>query len=102
MTTRTLLLSAGMVGLIVSIVILTLMAFGVAGTLFTHEIDLMRFLWPSSLILTTGWRTTAHGITLTVIAVLLNCLTYSVVAVLLGTGFRSTANLIRWGHLKDN
>jgi len=95
MTTRRLVLSAGTGGLIVSTAILTLIAFGVAGVLFTHEIDLMRVLWPSSLILTTGWRTTAHGITLTVISVFLNCLTYSVVAVLLRTGLRSAANLIR-------
>src|SRR3979490_845482 len=95
MTTRRLVLSAGTVGLIVSTAILTLIAFGVAGVLFTHEIDLMRVLWPSSLILTTGWRTTAHGITFSVISVSLNCLPYSVVAVLLRTGLRSAANLIR-------
>ena len=94
MTTRRLVLSAGTIGLIVSIAILTLIAFGVAGVLFTHEIDLMHVLWPSSLMLTTGWRTTFHGIALTVISVFLNCLTYSVVAVLLRAGLRSAVNLI--------
>jgi hypothetical protein len=99
MTTRQLVLSAGAIGLIVSIAILTLVAFGVAGVLFTHEIDLMHVLWPSSLMLTTGWRTTDHGIALTVISVFINCLTYAVIAVLLRAGLRSVLNLIaQRGH----
>lgn len=92
MTARQLVLSAGAIGLIVSMAILTLMAFGVAGVLYVHEVDVMYGLWPSSLLLTTGWRTTVHGISLTVISVLLNCLTYSVVALLLRAGLRSLVN----------
>ena len=88
MTTRWLALGAGTVGLLVSLAILTLMGLGVAGVLFTSGIDLMYVLWPSSVILTTGWRTTAHGITLTIISVLLNCLTYSLIAFLLRAAFR--------------
>src|SRR5437667_4470175 len=99
MTTKRLALSAGTIGLIVSIAILTLIGFGVAGVLFTHEIDLMYVLWPWSLMLTTGWRTTVHGIALTVISVFLNCLTYSFVALLLRAGLRFVVNLIGSSHL---
>jgi hypothetical protein len=94
MTKRRLILSAGIIGLMVSISILTLIAFGVAGVLTIHEIDLMYVLWPSSLMLTISWRTTVRGISLTVISVSLNCLTYSVIAVLLQTGVRSVVKLI--------
>jgi hypothetical protein len=94
MTIRQLLLSAATIGLVVSIATLTLIGFGVAGVLTVHHIDLMYVVWPSSLILTTGWRTTVHGITLTVASVFLNCLTYSVIAVLLRASLRSVLNLI--------
>jgi hypothetical protein len=95
MTERWLILSAGTIGLMVSIAILALIACGVAGVLTFREIDLMYVLWPSSLILTTSWRTTVRGITLTVIAVVLNCLTYSVIAVLLRAGLLSALKLIK-------
>jgi hypothetical protein len=94
MTKPRLILIAGTIGLIVSIAILTLMAFGVAGVLTIHEIDLMYVLWPSSLILTTSWRTTARGISLTVISLFLNFSTYSVIAVLLRSGLQSILKLI--------
>ena len=95
MTNRRIVLSAGTIGLMVSIAILTLIALGVAGVLTIHEINLMYVLWPSSLILTTTWRTTVRGISLTVISVFLNCLTYSLIAVLLRSGLRSRSKADR-------
>jgi hypothetical protein len=97
MTTRQLVLSAGTVGLIVSVAILTLLAFGVSGILTIHDVDLMYVLWPSSLMLTTGWRTTVPGIALTVVSVFVNCLTYLVSAILLRASLRSALNLIGRG-----
>src|SRR6202162_3456748 len=70
--------SAGVVvGLMVSSAALALLAYGVAGVLTVTGIDLMYILWPASLMLTTGWRTTVPGVTLTIISVFLNCVTYS-------------------------
>lgn len=76
------LICAFVIGLLASGAILTLMAFGVSGVLVVHKIDLMYVFWPASIILTVGWRTTFSGITTTLIAVLLNSLTYLGVAVL--------------------
>jgi hypothetical protein len=89
---RLLILSAG-TGLMVSVAILTLIAFGVAGVLIVHETDLMYVFWPASRMLTIGWRTTLSGITLTAVLVFLNCLTYSVIAFLLRAGLRSLVSL---------
>ncbi len=95
MTTRQVILCAGTVGLIISGLILTTLAFGVSGSLTVHKIDLMYVLWPSSTILTVGWRTTARGIATTVLSVVINCLTYSGIAALLLVCIRSVVRLIR-------
>jgi len=93
MTNRRLILSAGTIGLLISIAILTSIAFGVAGVLTIHEVNLMYVLWPSSLILRTTWRTTGRGISITVISIFLNCLTYAVIAVLLRAGLQCVLKL---------
>ena len=48
MTTRRVLLAGGIVGLLVSGVVLALLWFGVAGVLGVGGTDLMSVLWPSS------------------------------------------------------
>ena len=80
MATRDVLIVGGIVGLLVSSAVLALMWFGVAGVLYVGRTDLMRIFWPSSVMLTTGWRTTLHGIGVTAVSVALNCLLYMVVA----------------------
>ena len=97
MTTRQLVFTAGAVGLTVSVAILTLLGFGVSGVLTIRNVDLIYLLWPSSLMLTTGWRTTVPGIALTIVSVFANCLTYLVIAVLLRAILRSILNLIGRG-----
>lgn len=80
MTTRQVLLIGAIVGLSVSIAILSLVWYGVAGVLNVGRTDLMYVFWPSSLMLTVGWRTTLPGISTTVVSVALNCLLYLAVA----------------------
>lgn len=80
MTTRRVLLIGAVVGFCVSIAVLTLMWFGVSGVLNVGNADLMYVFWPSSLILTVGWRSTLPGIATTVVSVALNCVLYMAVA----------------------
>ena len=80
MTTRTALLIGAVVGLCMSLAVLTLMWFGVSGVLNVGRTDLMYVFWPSSLILTVGWRSTVPGIAITVVSVALNCSLYMAVA----------------------
>ena len=69
-----------MLGLCVSLAVLTLMWFGVSGVLNLGHTDLMYVFWPSSLMLTVGWRSTPLGIAITVVSVALNCSLYMAVA----------------------
>jgi hypothetical protein len=88
-------LIAGLVvGLIVCAGVLTLLAFGVSGVLGVRGVDLMYVLWPASLILVVGWRSTPIGIAITTLAVALNCLMYMVIALMLRASVRSLARLV--------
>ncbi len=78
------------VGLVVSIGVLVLMWFGVAGVLAVGNTNLMYVFWPSAVLLVRGWRSAPIGILITVYAVLANCLTYAGVALLV----RGAARLI--------
>jgi hypothetical protein len=100
MAMRHVALCGGIVGLIISCVILTLLAFGVSGVLTVHSIQLMNVFWPSSTMLTVGWRTTPVGITITVLSVVINSLTYSAIVLLLRAGIRSALGLVRHGSAK--
>jgi hypothetical protein len=80
MASRLVLGVGALVGLGVSIAVLTLLWFGVAGVLNVGRTDLMYVFWPSPLMLTTGWRSTAPGIATTVVSVAINCLLYTAVA----------------------
>ena len=63
-----------------SMAVLALMWFGVAGVLNVGRIDLMYLFWPSSLMLTVGWRSTVYGIVTTVESVVINSVLYTIVA----------------------
>ena len=80
MTSRQVLLIGVFVGFCVSLAVLALLWFGVAGVLNVGRTDLMYIFWPSSLMLTVGWRSTARGIATTVVSVAINCLLYMAVA----------------------
>jgi len=89
MSKRATILGGVIVGLAVSSVILVLMGFGVSGVLRAgYGIDLIYVLWPSSLMLTTGWRTTPTGILMTVNSVALNCAMYAPLALALRFAIR--------------
>lgn len=80
-------------GLIVCCGVLTLLWFGVAGILWIDGTNLTNIVWPSSLMLIGGWRTTLNGILTTLVSVVLNCATYAIIAVLLWTGVVGTRHL---------
>ena len=67
-------------GLLVSGAVLALLWYGVSGILFVNHIDLMHIVWPSSIMLTTGWRCTVPGVMITASSVAINCLLYMAVA----------------------
>ena len=83
MKVRLLALVGAGVGLIVAGTILVLLWLGVSGVLEVGQTDLMYVLWPSSVVLVGGWRTTALGILITICSVVANCLMYAAVALLL-------------------
>jgi len=80
MATRLVLGIGACVGFCVSLVVLALLWFGVAGVLNVGQTDLMYIFWPSSLMLTVGWRSTAPGIATTIVSVAINCVLYMAVA----------------------
>jgi ABC-type Na+ efflux pump permease subunit len=49
-----------------------------------HGLDLTRLLWPSSIMLTAGWRHTVRGALIAFILVAINCLIYAAVAAGIG------------------
>lgn len=89
MTSRQILLTGVMVGLCVSAAVLALLWFGVSGILVVRGTDLMYVFWPSSLMLTVGWRSTVPGIMTTVASVAINCLLYMTLAYVLHRAVRA-------------
>jgi len=81
-TTRQVLIVGGIVGLLLSSAVLALIWFGVAGVLTVGRTDLnlMYVIWPSSVMLTGGWRTTIPGVMITASSVVINCLLYMALA----------------------
>jgi hypothetical protein len=72
-------------GLLISCGILALFWFGVAGVLRVGHTDLTHLLWPSSVMLVGGWRSTVPGVMITVSSVAINCLLYAAVVFVLGS-----------------
>ena len=83
------------VGLATCAAVMALMWYGVSGVLYLGHTDFMYVLWPSSLILVGGWRTTPFGIAITTFSVLVNCATYAAAGILLRWGIQSLAGLWR-------
>ena len=78
MTSRAVLLIGALFGLAISSAVLTLMWFGVAGVLQPNATgtDWMHVIWPASVMLVVGWRSTIPGLMITVSAVAINCVLY--------------------------
>jgi len=85
------------VGFCVSIAVLVLLWFGVAGVLIVGGTDLMYLFWPSSLMLTVGWHSTFPGVMTTVASVGLNCVAYMAFAYLLHSVVRIARCTVRSG-----
>lgn len=80
MTTRQVLIVGGIVGLLVSSLVLALIWFGVGGVLNVGGTDVMYVFWPSSVMLVVGWRSTIPDVMITASSVVINCLLYMAVA----------------------
>ena len=84
MTVRQTAAVGGAVALIVSGTVLFLLRrFGVWRLMRVGSTDLRIVLWPSSVMLTSGWCSTIPGIMTTISSVAINCLLYIVIALLL-------------------
>jgi hypothetical protein len=89
MTVRQTVVSGGVVGLAVSLVVLALLwSYGV-WEIMLGNIDLRAVLWPSSVMVPVTWSRTVPGILTTISSVAINCLIYITIALLLRTGFRA-------------
>jgi len=92
MTTRQAAAVGGSVGLIISAAVLVLLGrFGVWHLTSIGNTDLRVILWPSSVMLTIGWRSTVPGIMTTLSSIAINCLLYAGMALLLRGCFRLVA-----------
>jgi len=83
MSTRVAALLGASIGLIISLAVLTLLWFGVLGVLTINGIDLMYIAWRSSIMLTTGWRSSPYGVSTTIISVALNSGLYGITGIVL-------------------
>jgi hypothetical protein len=82
--------TGGAIGLIVSGTVLVLLwRFGVWRLMTIGSTDLRVVLWPSSVMLTSGWRSTLPGIMTTISSIAINCLVYMAIALLLRAGIRA-------------
>jgi|SRR5690348_7457406 hypothetical protein len=89
MTVRQTVVAGGVVGLAVSVVVLTLLwRYGV-WEIMLGNIDLRVVLWPSSVMVPVTWSRTVPGILTTISSLAVNCLIYITIALLLRTGFRA-------------
>jgi len=59
-----------------------------AGILALGKTDVRVILWPSSIVITVGWCTTAAGIMTTISSIAINCLLYVGIALLLRRCFQ--------------
>lgn len=94
MGTKSIAVFGATVGLLVAGAILVLLWLGVSGILKAGQTDVMYVLWPSSLILVAGWRTTSVGILIALLAVLVNCALYACLATLLRSGIGLVARVL--------
>lgn len=87
------LIAGAVIGLIVCGGVLTLWWFGVSGVLGFRGIDLMYVLLPASLILVVTWHSTVTGVTITALAVAINCLMYMTLCLMVRASFRFVGRL---------
>ncbi len=88
MTLRATFAVGGALGLLPPAVVLALLWKYGLFEIMVGGVDVRAVLWPSSVMLTTGWCCTIPGILITVSSVAINCLLYTAVALVLRTGSR--------------
>lgn len=85
----------------VSASVLSLMWYGVSGVVRLRNLDLTIVFWPSSVMLTTGWRSSFHVITITILSIAINCLLYAGIAVAIDILVRAIARSIVSGPARS-
>jgi hypothetical protein len=89
MSTKQTAIVASALALTVCGVLLSLLwRYGVWEIMVLGRTDLRVILWPSSIMITVGWRSTPAGIMTTMSSIAINCLLYIGVALLLRQCFR--------------
>ncbi len=92
MTLRRTVMLAAVAALVVSGTVLGLLAWlGIWEYMLFGRTDLRVILWPSSVMLPMEWCTTARGILITLLSIILNCFMYIGIALML----RSCISAIR-------
>jgi hypothetical protein len=80
---------AGTAALMVAATVLALLwRFGIWRIVAVSNTDLRAVLWPSSVMITVGWCSTAAGIMTTISSIGMNCLLYIGIALLLRRFFQ--------------
>jgi hypothetical protein len=75
--------------LVCSAILILLYFYGVWYLCPIGRTDLRAILWPSSIMLTVGWRTTMRGVLITLSAVAINCAVYAGVFLFLSRAWHS-------------
>jgi hypothetical protein len=83
MTVKQTILAGGVVGLLASGAVLDLLWFHVSGVLGFGNFGYRYILFPFWPFMVVGWRSTALGITITVLCIAMNCVVYAAIALLL-------------------
>lgn len=89
MTSRKTLALGGALGLVPPVIVLALLWRYGLFEIMLGSIDLRTVLWPSSVMLTTGWCCTVPGVLITISSLGINCVLYMVVALLVRAATRS-------------
>jgi hypothetical protein len=89
MSTKQTAMIAGTVGLTVCVTVLgLLLRYGIWEIMVLGKTDVRVILWPSSIMITVGWCSTAAGIMTTISSIAINCLLYVGIALLLRRCFQ--------------
>lgn len=73
----------GLIGLIVPIITIVILWFGLGFGISIDGINITNLLWPSSIMLIRGWRSTLPGVMITLSSIVINCLLYAGVLLLM-------------------
>jgi hypothetical protein len=99
MSTKQTVTIASAVALIVCGTFLDLLwSYGIWEIMLFGKTDVRVILWPSSSMITVGWRSNPAGITMTISSIAINCILYVAVALLLRRCFQWITGSNRTEH----